>query len=101
MYFSGGTELITLGRIDLTYTEAVIDIKNIPELHLIQVTENQLILGSALTLTKVEEANLFPLLTEDLKRSSRSHSKGENYTWRQYLCPNFLPGGCSPFSSVR
>ena len=52
IYFSGGTELITLGRIELAYTEAVIDIKDIRELQIMQVTEEQLILGSALTLTQ-------------------------------------------------
>lgn len=77
MYFSGGTELITLGRIDLTYTEAVIDIKNIPEFHLIQVTDNQLILGSALTLTQVEEANLFPLLTQTSSEVADHTARGK------------------------
>lgn len=64
MFFSGGTELITLGRIDFSYTEAVIDIKEIREFRIMQITENQLILGSAISLTKLEEANLFPLLTK-------------------------------------
>ncbi|EKN70763.1 PucC [Neobacillus bataviensis LMG 21833] len=62
--FSGGTELITLGRIDLAYTEAVIDIKNIAECSVMQVSGDHLFLGSTLSLTKIEEANLFPLLTK-------------------------------------
>ena len=64
MFFSGGTELITLGRINLAYTEAVIDIKDISECKMMQVSGDQVILGSTLSLTKIEEANLFPLLTK-------------------------------------
>lgn len=63
MFFSGGTELITLGRIDLAYTEAVIDIKEIAECQMIQFSDHQLLIGSAVTLTQLEEANPFPLLT--------------------------------------
>lgn len=62
IFFSGGTELITLGRIGLAYAEAVIDIKNISEFRKIEMNENQLILGSALTLREVADSNLFPLL---------------------------------------
>lgn len=63
-FFSGGTELITLGRIDLAYTEAVIDIKDIPECKVMQIGGDHLLLGSTLNLTQIEEANLFPLLTK-------------------------------------
>jgi carbon-monoxide dehydrogenase medium subunit len=62
MFFSGGTELITLGRIDLAYTEAVIDLKDIPECKIMKVSGDHLLLGSTLSLTNIEEANLFPLL---------------------------------------
>ncbi|MCQ6279186.1 xanthine dehydrogenase family protein subunit M [Bacillus sp. EB600] len=77
IYFSGGTELITLGRIELAYTEAAIDIKDIRELQIMQVTEEQLILGSALTLTKVEEANLFPLLTKTASEVADHTARGK------------------------
>lgn len=77
MFFSGGTELITLGRIELLYTEAAIDLKDIPEVHVIQVTENQLILGSALSLTKIEEANIFPLLTKTVSEVADHTARGK------------------------
>jgi carbon-monoxide dehydrogenase medium subunit len=77
MFILGGTELITLGRIELLYTEAAIDLKNIPEVHVIQVTENQVILGSALTLTKIEEANLFPLLTKTVSEVADHTARGK------------------------
>jgi CO/xanthine dehydrogenase FAD-binding subunit len=77
MFFSGGTELITLGRIELLYTEAAIDLKDIPEVHVIQVTENQLILGSALSLNKIEEANIFPLLTKTVSEVADHTARGK------------------------
>lgn len=77
MFFLGGTELITLGRIDLLYTEAAIDIKNILDVHVIHVKENQLILGSALTLTKIEEANIFPLLTKTVSEVADHTARGK------------------------
>jgi aerobic carbon-monoxide dehydrogenase medium subunit len=67
MYFSGGTELITLGRIDLAYSDAVIDIKEIPEFRVRGVSEDLVVLGSALSLTEIEEDNLFPLLTKTVR----------------------------------
>lgn len=77
MFFSGGTELITLGRINLAYTEAVIDIKEIPEVQMMQLSGDQLILGSALTLTKVEEANFFPLLTNTASEVADHTARGK------------------------
>ncbi|WML27043.1 FAD binding domain-containing protein [Neobacillus sp. OS1-33] len=77
MFFSGGTELITLGRIDLAYTEAVIDIKGIPECNVMQVSADHLLLGSTLTLTKIEEANLFPLLTKTASEVADHTARGK------------------------
>ena len=67
MFISGGTELITLGRIDLVYTEAAIDLKNIVETKGMAFQQDHLLLGSSLTLTAIEEANPFPLLTATVK----------------------------------
>jgi CO/xanthine dehydrogenase FAD-binding subunit len=77
MFFSGGTELITLGRIDLAYTEAVIDIKDIPECNVMQVSGEHLLLGSTLSLTKIEEANLFPLLTKTASQVADHTARGK------------------------
>ena len=77
MFFSGGTELITLGRIDLAYTEAVIDIKGIPECNVMQISADHLLLGSSLTLTKIEEANLFPLLTKTASEVADHTARGK------------------------
>lgn len=77
MFFSGGTELITLGRIDLDYTEAVIDIKDIPECNVMQVSGDNLLLGSTLSLTKIEEENLFPLLTKTASQVADHTARGK------------------------
>ncbi|WP_199619199.1 FAD binding domain-containing protein [Paenibacillus alkalitolerans] len=62
VYYSGGTEIITLGRLSEVYTEAVIDIKGIAECHTLRLDRNELVMGAAVTLTKLQESNLFPLL---------------------------------------
>ena len=76
-FFSGGTELITLGRIDLSYTEAVIDIKDIPECKVMQIGGDHLLLGSTLTLTQIEDANLFPLLTKTSSEVADHTARGK------------------------
>ncbi len=64
VYYSGGTEIITLARLHLIKTGAVIDIKHIPECRALGFEQNRLVLGAALSLTKLEEANPFPLLSK-------------------------------------
>lgn len=83
--FSGGTELITLGRIDLAFTEAVIDIKDIAEFNVIQVGGEHLVLGSTLSLSKVEEANPFPLLTKTASEVA-DHTAREKITLGGNIC---------------
>lgn len=62
LYYGGGTEIISMARANSIYSEAVIDIKGIPECNTLEVRENKLIIGSAVTLTQIAESNLFPLL---------------------------------------
>jgi len=68
MYYGGGTEIISMARAFNIYTEAVIDIKGIPECNIQQLENNKLIIGSAVTLTQIAEANLFPLLGLTVQR---------------------------------
>ncbi|MBU5676053.1 FAD binding domain-containing protein [Alkaliphilus sp. MSJ-5] len=68
MYYGGGTEFISMARTHNIYTEAVIDIKAIPECNIYQLQNNELIIGSAITLTNIAELNLFPLLSLAVKR---------------------------------
>ncbi|WP_338472127.1 FAD binding domain-containing protein [Niallia sp. XMNu-256] len=64
IYFSGGTEIITLGRLNAVKTGAVIDIKGIPECRTFQTHKEHLLIGAATTLTDIEERNPFPLLSK-------------------------------------
>lgn len=68
MYYGGGTEFISMARMHNIYTEAIIDIKAIPECNVYQLQNNELIIGSAITLTNIAELNLFPLLSLAVKR---------------------------------
>ncbi|OAK67167.1 FAD binding domain-containing protein [Lederbergia galactosidilytica] len=67
LFFSGGTEIITLGRLNLVKTGAVIDIKGILECNMMELNEDTLIIGAAKTLTDIEEMNLFPLLSKTVR----------------------------------
>ncbi|MDQ0337885.1 CO/xanthine dehydrogenase FAD-binding subunit [Caldalkalibacillus uzonensis] len=64
VYYSGRTEIITLGRVNRVVTGAVIDIKGIPKCQVLQMEQNQLVMGAALPLTKLIESQLFPLLSQ-------------------------------------
>lgn len=64
IYYAGGTEIITLGRLNLVETDALIDIKDLKECQSFEFNEDYLISGAALSLTHIEEKNLFPLLSK-------------------------------------
>ncbi|MTK10733.1 MAG: xanthine dehydrogenase [Clostridiaceae bacterium] len=68
LYYGGGTEIISMARAYNVYTEAVIDIKGIPECNVQELRDNKLIIGSSVTLTQIAEANLFPLLGLTVQR---------------------------------
>ncbi|WP_312693956.1 FAD binding domain-containing protein [Caproiciproducens sp.] len=69
VYYSGGSELISMARVGNLTFRAVIDIKNIPECKVLEYDqENNLILGSALTLSEISESKQFPLLEKTAGR---------------------------------
>ena len=78
LYYSGGTEIISMARRDDIFTRAVIDIKGIPECNEFRVQTGKLVTGAALTLTQLEEANIFPLL-------GKAASKAADHTVRNKL----------------
>lgn len=67
-YYSGGTEIITMARLSQMYTGAVIDIKAIPECNVFEFQGDKLVIGAGVTLTRITEANLFPLLGKSAGR---------------------------------
>ncbi|HGE5781883.1 MULTISPECIES: FAD binding domain-containing protein [Bacillus] len=70
IYYGGGTEIITMGRLQQMITNAVIDLKDIPECNICEWNDQKLILGATLTLTKVQEEKVFPLLGETAGRAA-------------------------------
>jgi len=62
-YYAGGTEIITLRRINQLNVDVTIDINKIAACNVHQMEEEYLVIGSCITLTDVEESNYFPLLT--------------------------------------
>jgi CO/xanthine dehydrogenase FAD-binding subunit len=64
LYYAGGTEIVTFCRKGLITPGAVIDLKGIPQCLEMKEIEQDIILGSALTLNEVIEGGLFPLLSE-------------------------------------
>lgn len=61
-YYSGGTEIITLTRINMFVTDAVIDIKGIPECNTFTEHNGAVVIGAAVPLTRLTDSSLFPLL---------------------------------------
>ncbi|MEH7403139.1 MULTISPECIES: FAD binding domain-containing protein [Bacillaceae] len=77
IYFSGGTEVTTLGRLNLIHTKAVIDVKGIPECNALEIKENSVVVGAAHTLTRVFESKIFPLLGEACVRIADRTSRNQ------------------------
>ncbi len=68
IYYGGGTEFISMARMHNVCTKAVIDIKGIAECNIYEIKNNELVIGSAVTLTTIAELNFFPLLSLTVKR---------------------------------
>ncbi|WP_312093856.1 FAD binding domain-containing protein [Niallia sp.] len=66
-YYAGGTEIITLRRINQLNVDVSIDIKQIAACNLHHMDEDYFVIGYCITLTDIEELNYFPLLTEVCK----------------------------------
>jgi CO/xanthine dehydrogenase FAD-binding subunit len=62
-YYGGGTEIISMARVFNLKPDAVIDIKNIPDCSGIGTDGSRLIFGASSTLSAIQEADLFPLLS--------------------------------------
>jgi CO/xanthine dehydrogenase FAD-binding subunit len=89
LYYSGGTEIISMARLNQLRTGAVIDIKGIPECNVLQIRQEQLIIGAAITLTALSEANLFPLLGETVRHVADFTNRNK-ITVGGNLCGKFI-----------
>lgn len=68
LYYGGGTEIITMSRANNIHMGAVIDIKGIPDCCNIEIKDNKLNIGSAVTLSQITESKTFPLLGQTAAR---------------------------------
>lgn len=84
-YFSGGTEIITLGRLNLVKPDAVIDIKKIPECNLFNYDQEHLFIGAALRLNEFEKNRSFPLLSNVTKEIA-DHTSNNTITLGGNIC---------------
>jgi carbon-monoxide dehydrogenase medium subunit len=89
LYWSGGTEIITLGRLNQLRTKAVIDLKGIPECCELRRDRNLLVFGSTLTLTTVSDSELFPLLSETC-REIADHTARNKITLGGNICSQII-----------
>lgn len=89
LYYSGGTEIITLGRVNKLYTGAVIDLKGVPECRVLECNNGQLVVGAAVPVTEAVEANSFPLLTVGAGRIA-DHTSRCTITIGGNICGSFV-----------
>ncbi|HBL37428.1 MAG TPA: xanthine dehydrogenase [Firmicutes bacterium] len=89
LYYGGGTEIISMARLNTIQTGAVIDLKSIPECRRLEVTANQLIIGAAVTLTAIVEAKVFPLLSRSGGRIA-DHTIRDRITIGGNLCGKII-----------
>jgi len=87
IYYAGGTEIITMARLNNIFTDAVIDIKEIPECNLLQVKKDKIVIGSAVTLNRISETNLFPFLSAVIRRTA-DHTSRNKITLGGNICGN-------------
>ncbi|WP_339250155.1 FAD binding domain-containing protein [Sporosarcina sp. FSL W8-0480] len=77
VYFSGGTEVITFARGGKLTADTVIDLKGIPECNELGIQGDMLIIGATVTLNKLIESNLFPLMSETVRRIADHTSRNK------------------------
>lgn len=68
LYYGGGTEIITMARTGNLRMGAVIDLKAIPECNILEFSGDDLVIGAAVTLTRIAESHAFPLLGKTVMR---------------------------------
>lgn len=88
-YYSGGTEILTLGRINQWYADAVIDIKEIPECNVIEVNQSIITIGAAITLDQLKQADVYPMLSKTIGEIA-DHTARQKITIGGNLCGQIM-----------
>lgn len=78
-----------MARLNAIHTGAVIDIKAIPECNILETQEDRLVIGSAVTLTRIMESHLFPLLGKSGGRVA-DHTVRDKVTLGGNLCGKII-----------
>ncbi|WP_336825094.1 FAD binding domain-containing protein [Sporosarcina sp. USHLN248] len=77
IFYSGGTEVITFARGGKLKADAVIDLKGIDECNVLKIEDDQLIIGSAVTLNEITESELFPMLGNMVRKIADHTSRNK------------------------
>ena len=77
VFYGGGTELLTRARLQDVHYDAVIDLKNIPEVRIHGQKGDWLEFGAGLRLTDLADQNLWPLLTATADRIADHTTRGQ------------------------
>jgi len=100
LYYGGGSEIISLARVNNIRTKAVIDLKAIPECNILEFREDRLLIGSSVTLS----GNGIKRISVAFKNSGQDsgpYNAVQNYTGWEYLRDDNLQGSCSAPSTLR
>lgn len=67
-WYAGGTEVLSMARMEAIQPDAVIDLKALPECGGVALREGRLHVGACATLSQVTESGLFPMLGQTVAR---------------------------------
>lgn len=85
IYYGGGTEITNRAKLHKLWFNAVIDVKAIPQCNILAFQEDHLMIGAAVTLSKICESDLFPFLCAISQRSATEDAR-EKITIGGNLC---------------
>lgn len=89
IYYGGGTEFISMARMNNISADALIDIKGIPECISLERDGGKIIIGSGVTLTKIVESGIFPLLGKSAGRIA-DHTIQDKITLGGNICGTII-----------
>lgn len=72
-FYSGGTEIITMMRASSLKCDSIIDLKNISQMQKLELDKHKLVIGACVTLSRIKESNLFPLLRINCCKNCRPY----------------------------
>jgi CO/xanthine dehydrogenase FAD-binding subunit len=68
LYYGGGTEIISMARMQSIRFDAVVDLKEIPDCRVLETKNGNFTVGGCQTLTNIADHNGYPLLSKTVKR---------------------------------